>query len=507
VELKGSAMNQDMQQLGRFALDLNAPADAELIERFLATRDEGAFEVLVRRHGPMVLGVCRRILRCPQDAEDAFQATFLVLVRKVDSIAPREMLGNWLYGVANQTARKARAMGERRRAREGQAADTPEPASAESREPLWRELRPVIDEELSRLPAKYRAPLVLCDIEEMSYRQAAGQLGWPEGTVAGRLARARAMLAQRLTRRGVTLSAAALPVLLSQNAAAGPVPAALLLPTSEAAGLLAASQPMAGVVSAQVILLTEGVVKAMTLTKLKLTAVVLLGVCLVVAGALAGGSENPPESPQPPAKKAELKAAPKGQVEKGANNQEGNGNGGKAAPVPPRPKKFEVRLEKARWDDVIDWYTKISGLTCVTNVRPTGVFTCIPPEGKQFTLAEVTDLINEGLTQQKFILIPRENTFIIHPSDEKLDATLVAHVKLSDLDAWAKSALVEVEIPVGELNLADAAPDIRALLSPFGRIVYARGKKLVVLDTAGNVRRIAKILEVGGQNEGDKKKP
>ncbi len=326
--------------------DADGYTDARLLECFLATHDETAFEVLVRRHGPMVLGVCNRVLHNPQDAEDAFQATFLVLVRKAESIVPRAMVGNWLYGVAYQTSLKARAMADKRGAKERQVMDTPEPAVAERDEALWRELRPIIDEELSRLPAKYRAPLVLCDIEEKSYKEAAEQLGWPEGTVAGRLSRARALLADRLARRGVVLPAVALPLLLIQNAAPASVPATLMIPTVKAAALAAAGQATVGAASANVVALTEGVVKAMVLTKLKIATAVLFTACLVVSGvgfAFTGApayGQDPKKPAQPVApaqpkdkkgdeKKVDPKANPKpgnggNNEQNGQNNQNGN---------------------------------------------------------------------------------------------------------------------------------------------------------------------------------------
>src|SRR5436305_5459780 len=148
----------------------------------------------------MVWGVSRRVLRNHHDAEDAFQATFLVLVRRAASIASKELVANWLYGVAHQTALKARAMVAKRRGRERQVEVMPEPVIAEQ-EP-WPDLQPVLDEELSRLPDKYRTVVILCDLEGVTRKEAARQLGCPEGTVAGRLARARAMLAKRLARGG-----------------------------------------------------------------------------------------------------------------------------------------------------------------------------------------------------------------------------------------------------------------------------------------------------------------
>jgi RNA polymerase sigma factor (sigma-70 family) len=162
--------------------------DGQLLESFLGGQDEAAFEALVRRHGPMVLGVCRRVLRIHHDAEDAFQATFLVLVRKGDTIRPREMVANWLFGVAYRTAQKARGRIARRRVREAQVKEMPEP-EAVAPEEGWGDWRPLLDQELSRLPDKYRVPVVLCDLEGKTGKEAARQLGWPEGTVSSRLAR------------------------------------------------------------------------------------------------------------------------------------------------------------------------------------------------------------------------------------------------------------------------------------------------------------------------------
>ncbi len=171
-------------------------SDGQLLDRFVTRREAGVFAVIVNRHGPMVLGVCNRVLRNHHDAEDAFQATFLVLGRKAASVKPSEKLGNWLYGVAYQTAMKARATRARRQALEIHLANIPEPASA--RENDQDDLLPQLDRELSRLPAKYRIPVVLCDLEGKTHREAAALLEWPIGTVSGRLSRARAILATRL---------------------------------------------------------------------------------------------------------------------------------------------------------------------------------------------------------------------------------------------------------------------------------------------------------------------
>jgi len=260
-------------------------SDGQLLADYLGRRDEAALAALVRRHGPMVWGVCRRTLRSHHDAEDAFQATFLVLVRKAASIVPRELVANWLYGVARQTALKARATAARRRGRERQVTEMAEPAAGE--QDLWRDLQPLLDEELSRLSDRYRAVVVLCDLEGKTRKEAARQLGVPEGTVAGRLARARTLLAKRLAQRGVTLSGGALAAVLAQKAAAA-VPASVVSSTIKAASVFAAGPAAAtGVISVKVAVLTEGVLKAMLFRNLKTASAVLLAVVLVGVGATA----------------------------------------------------------------------------------------------------------------------------------------------------------------------------------------------------------------------------
>jgi RNA polymerase sigma-70 factor (ECF subfamily) len=179
-------MNSVLRHLSRAAL--GGLTDGQLLERFLSRRDEAAFEAVVRRHGSMVLGVCRRVLRQQQDAEDAFQATFLVLARKAASLSSRELLGNWLYGVAYRTAMKARTMNARRRAREDRARGRRTPEAPKGG--AWEELLPLLDQELSRLPDKYRVPVVHCDLQGRTRREVAAQLKAPEGTItpAGELA-------------------------------------------------------------------------------------------------------------------------------------------------------------------------------------------------------------------------------------------------------------------------------------------------------------------------------
>jgi RNA polymerase sigma factor (sigma-70 family) len=296
-----------LQHLRRAAFlpDAAAMTDGQLLERFLSCREEAAFEALVRRHGAMVLGVCRRVLRNGHDAEDAFQATFLVLVKKAASIVPREMVGNWLYGVAHRTALKAKAMASHRRAKERQVRDMSPHEALDTG--ARHDLEERLDHELSRLPDKYRAPVLLCDLEGKPRREAARQLGVAEGTLSSRLARARRLLAQRLSRRGRTLSAGALAVLLSREAVSAAVPAPLLTTTVKAATLLAAGQAAAAVVSAQVAALTEGVLKAMLLSKLKtvMAVVVALSVAALGMGTFSLSAKAQPQpdaiaAPDPP---------------------------------------------------------------------------------------------------------------------------------------------------------------------------------------------------------------
>jgi RNA polymerase sigma factor (sigma-70 family) len=270
--------------------------DGQLLHDYVSRREEAALAALVGRHGPMVWGVCRRLLRNLHDAEDAFQATFLVLVRKAASIAWRNLVGNWLYGVAYQTAMKARATAARRKGRERQV--TPMPEAEAARQDRWPELQPLLDHELSRLPDKYRIPIVLCDLEGRTRKAAARQLGCPEGTVAGRLARARALLAKRLARHGLPISAAALAAVLAQNAASAAVPVAVAAVAIRAAAGYAAGQVAAGgALSAGAVALAEGVLRGLLLAKLRLPAVVLVVLATLGAGAAVLARQGPAEGP------------------------------------------------------------------------------------------------------------------------------------------------------------------------------------------------------------------
>jgi RNA polymerase sigma factor (sigma-70 family) len=244
--------------------------DRQLLETFAETGDEAAFTALVRRHGPLVLGVTRRVLGNIQDAEDAFQATFLVLARKAGGVAWQDSVRNWLHGVAYRVAHKLRTQKAKRAAKERQAHSEPSTPSD-----TWHELRGVLDEELQRLPAKYRAPLILCYLEGKTRDEAAEELGWSPGSVKGRLERGREMLRQRLCRRGLTLPAALCAGFLLDHTAFASVPPALAH-AAVAAGVQFATVPVSCVaVSSSILHLAQGVLHTMLIAKLKIAGMAL----------------------------------------------------------------------------------------------------------------------------------------------------------------------------------------------------------------------------------------
>jgi RNA polymerase sigma factor (sigma-70 family) len=216
--------------------------DCQLLERFAQRQDAAAFATLIQRHGPMVLGVCRRVLSHAQEAEDAFQMTFLVLVRRAGSIQQPERLGNWLYGVAYRTAHKARARLARRRHHERQV--EPMSPSDPHADLHWQELRSVLDDELQQLPAKYRTPLVLCYLEGLTNEEAARRLGWPTGSMSYRLARGRKLLGDRLRQRRQMYSGVILLALLRRHAGPEDVPDDLAQSTLHLALDFAPARPL-----------------------------------------------------------------------------------------------------------------------------------------------------------------------------------------------------------------------------------------------------------------------
>lgn len=282
--------------------------DALLLHRFSTQRDDSAFTALVQRYGAMVWGLCVRRLGETPEAEDAFQATFLVLVRKAASLREPHLLGPWLYGVAFRTAMKLRGQRTRRAARES---PLPEQLAEERVEPVWSELKPILDEEINRLPTKYRLPVLLCYLQGLSSEEAARRLECAKGTIFSRLSRARALLRRRLLRRGLDLSAGTLAVFLTENAALKAMVPLALREITVRTSLLFAAGTAGQVLSAPLAALVEGVVRSMFLSKVKFVAFVVLALGIVGSGVGIVGHRTDAEQPrQKPAAKSAATAPP-----------------------------------------------------------------------------------------------------------------------------------------------------------------------------------------------------
>ncbi len=295
--------------------------DGELLRVFLSRNDQAAFEILVRRHGPMILRVCRRWLGNVHDAEDVFQATFLILARQATSIRKKESLASWLHGVAFRMATNARRAAARRRKYEQQAnpiRPTDPACSAAS-----QEMQTALDEEIHGLPETYREPFVLCGLEHRSCAEAACRLGLSEAAVRNRLTRARKLLQRRLARRGVSLTAALAVIALSGTSALAALPRSLVGSTANAAIHLAAGNALtSGLVSAKVVALVEGVTQAMFLSKVKIATVLLVALGIVAAGIGVATQRQvaaQQQAPKAPAKDAKP-AVDKGSAAKPGSN-------------------------------------------------------------------------------------------------------------------------------------------------------------------------------------------
>jgi len=295
MTIANAKLGKIVDRLRQATLSCCSTPDRDLLQRYITLGDEAAFAVLVKRYGPMVLGLCWRILRQREDAEDAFQAVFLVLARKAGRIRQRESLAGWLHRVAYRAAMKLRGVNARRTARNLPLADHSLAGRAEDAT-LW-ETQQTLESELERLPDKYRAPLLLCCVQGRTRDEAARQLGWSLGVLRGRLDRGRELLRARLARRGIALSMALLPLGVAATSEAA-VPPALFATVRAAAG--AAHSSAAAAVSAQAAALAQGVIQAMFMTKVKICATGLLVLAFLGAGAGVVTYRAQAQVPAPP---------------------------------------------------------------------------------------------------------------------------------------------------------------------------------------------------------------
>jgi RNA polymerase sigma factor (sigma-70 family) len=347
----GETLGDVLRRIGRLAglQGVLSLTDAQLLERFAVRRDEPAFAALMVRHGPMVLGVCRRLLHDADQAEDAFQAAFLVLARKAGSIQRRPLLSAWLYGVAYKVSARLRGRTWRRQARETAGVDLASVAANIDPDPS--DLPPLLHQEVQRLPDKYRNPIVLCYLEGKTHEEAALLLHWPLGTVKTRLARARDLLRSSLTRRGVAASEGMMATALAANpltASAKLTDATIRAATRFAADAVGVDK----LASARAIALSQGVLRTMMLTKVKIAGVLILAATMLGGGGGAGwlAYRAPAEEPRlPPVAKAEDKANDKANDDKdaiqGTWKVTGVEMGGKEAPDDPQIKN----MKSSKW--------------------------------------------------------------------------------------------------------------------------------------------------------------
>ena len=277
------------------SMDREELSDQQLLERFLTNRDETAFPELVKRHGRRVCGVCLRVLHQLQDAEDAFQATFLILAQKAHSVKKRDTVGGWLYRVAYRVAIRASSLLSQHKEKETSLESVPEPSSED--DPTWQEIKHLLDEELHRLPEKYQTALILCDLEGHTQKEASTLVGCSEGTLSSRLYRGRQLLARRLTRRGVGISLSVLATLLCSRQACARLSYSLLASTAEGtAKATLGSGLTSGLLTETAQSLAQGALQMMFRATLLKTVGVRTVVCLLGTGAFSGSSTFPPSS-------------------------------------------------------------------------------------------------------------------------------------------------------------------------------------------------------------------
>jgi RNA polymerase sigma factor (sigma-70 family) len=441
-------------------------SDGDLLDGFVSRGDPSAFRALLVRHGGLVLGVCRRLLP-PADADDAFQATFLIFLRKARSLTRRHLVGNWLYGVAHRVALKARSLLARRRLRERPLEEDPLPGAARDRSTAdWG---PILEEEVRGLPDRLRAPVLLCYLEGHTNEEAARVLGWPSGTVKSRLARARDLLRRRLRRRGL-VPGVGVAALLAREAApvvAGPLRDGLL----EAAGGPASGQA----VSTTATLLAQGVLRAMWMMRAKsLVAVLFLAGAVGLGLSLATTpparadkpSGAPPAEKQPPA--AKERPAPPAAEKKDAPPRP---SGEKPAPKPDEETAARIKSLIQQLGD--DSFTVREAATkeLIKIGRPAVPFLRAALKDKDIEISQRSRKVLDALKQSVVYLtedlqdsdpgIRKEAAEALEQMGARAKDAVPALVKaLKDKDEGVRDAVIMALLAIDPDNkaLADAAP-------------------------------------------------
>jgi RND family efflux transporter MFP subunit len=485
-------------------------SDAQLLERYAVGADEAAFELLVWRHRRLVFGVCRRVLRDFHDAEDAFQATFLTLARKARSIDKREALASWLYKVAYRVALTAQADRARRAAHgralgtAGETAAPGDPAPPPEQRDLWA----AVDEEVSRLPERFRTAIVLCYFQGLTVEEAAAHLGCPRGTVASRLARARDRLRARLTRRGLTLTAGLVAAGVSHAGAAAAVPDRLVLATARAVGQAVAGKvAIESGISGRAAALSEEVLKTMLFRKLTTGALVVVafaGVLLLGGGLIRGpgadAAAGPPPGPNAAAtdeNKASEKAPPPPATVTVSRPQRREA---------PAYEDFAGHLEAVR---SVEIRARVGGLLQSVLFRPGAdvrqgdLLFEIDPREYQATLAAAEADLTAAVAQYKFRKADWERANRMHKEGAGTEATVIrAAQELAVAEAAQAPARAAVERARKNLEACRVAAPIDGRVD---RPRVAPGAQVVAGDRATILTTITALHPIGVRFEVDER--